>query len=87
MFWESVSELACVCGQVHVNLLHLFDHLLSGAIIRAELAGSHVSTLIVAAYNAPQDEVRNICSDRSRKGREDVGFVSNLGCVTPNIEG
>lgn len=53
MLREPVSQLARVCRQIHVDLLHLFDHLLSGAVVGAKLASSQIIPLVIAAYNAP----------------------------------
>jgi hypothetical protein len=86
MFREPISQLARVRCQIHVDLFHLFDHLLSGSVIGTELPCSHIAPLVITANNGPQDQVRHIVSNRAGEGGKDVGLVSNFGCVAANIE-
>lgn len=87
MLREPISQLARVGRQIHIDLLHLFNHLLSGPIIRTELPSRQVGPLVIAAHDTPENEVRHVLRNGPREGREDVGPVANLRCVAANAEG
>lgn len=86
MLRESVSQLAGIRSQIHIDLLHLLNHLLSRTIICAKLSICQISPLVVTADYAPKDEIRNILCDGSGEGGKDVGSVSNLRRIASDIE-
>lgn len=74
---EPISQLTGVGSQVHVRLLELGNHGLSGALVSAKLTVLENKSLVFAAHYGPHQKIGNIMGNRLREGGEFGGTASN----------
>lgn len=87
MCWESISQLARKCRQVHVLLLHVLDHHLPCAVIRAILAAHQALAEPVRCQNAPHEKIGYDIGNRLHERREFASIASDDTCVPLGLEG